>query len=227
MWKLCVCPQISAFTTDLVLSLIIPTSPLKLKVSTNWDLTFFPTWTYATSCECPKRLTMPWSHTFPRMIVPITGHLVSGAVLTQAILNEKCLIPDSSPDFSKCVKTQHKMNSSVFFLFRSHVASSDLLWPLHAAVEMFLPPRGATPRPSPSAAVLIDWSSETLVTSCRHQLSGGRTYIANACIQFSTISRHRWKWLKILIFFFLWLRWGNLKMKTFFFFFFLKAANQN
>lgn len=41
MWKLCVCPQISAFTTDLVLSLIIPTSPLKLRVSTNWDLTFF------------------------------------------------------------------------------------------------------------------------------------------------------------------------------------------
>lgn len=121
------------------------------------------------------------------------------------------------------------MKPSVFFLFVLtwlQTASSDSVCPFHVTVWwMFVSPHGATLHLPPSAVVLIDSSSETLLTCYRHQLTGCCLYIADACVQFSTISCHRWKWLKILIFFFFFFdSGGEVDIWRIFFF---KAANQN
>lgn len=135
----CVCdPKISTLKTDLVLSLMMPTSPFQNKGIHRLRFDLFPTWTYATSCECPKRLTMPWLRTFPCMIVPITSHLVSRAVFESSNRERNALFQILPQTFLKDIKTRYKIDSSIFLLFHSRVASSDPLWSSHAAVLMFL-----------------------------------------------------------------------------------------
>lgn len=177
-----------------------------MKVSTNSDSAFcffLQPPTYATSCECPKRLMMPWLHTFPCVVVPNENHLVSRAVLNQAIVEWNAL-------FRILSLLRLGTRWSQAFSFGLFVASDGIIrlgrrpFPTcYGVVDLFVCTQGDRA----SAVVLLDSSSETLLACYRHQLSGCCIYIANACIQFPTISRHRWKWLKV--FFFLRLRWGS------------------
>lgn len=73
--------------------------------------------------------------------------------------------------------------------------------------------------PPTLSVVLKDWPSETLLPL---QTSAQRTlYVYHKRLRpLSSISRHRWKWLKFWVFFIciFWLRWGDWNMKIFFFF---------
>lgn len=73
--------------------------------------------------------------------------------------------------------------------------------------------------PPTLSVVLKDWPSETLLPL---QTSAQRTlYVYHKRLRpLSSISRHRWKWLKFWVFFIciFWLRWGDWNMKFFVFF---------
>lgn len=167
VWKLCVCdPKISTLKTDLVPSLTMPTSPFQNKSIHRLRFDLFPTWTYATSCECPKRLTMPWLHTFPCMIVPITGHLVSRAVFESSNRERNALfqiLPQTF--FKKMLRLGTRWIQAFSFCFVLTWHHQARWGPHRLQCWCFCP--------SPSAAVLIDWSSETPPTCSRRRLSGG------------------------------------------------------
>lgn len=149
---------------------------------------------HTTFCECPKRLTIPWSHTFLCVVVPNTNHLVSRAVLIQAIAEWNALFKILPPKtFYFNIKTQYKRKPSIFYVFCSHMASDGII--TLVLLDLF---RLHTERPAllPLLHRLILWNSPVTDISSVDAVCKSLTPASS----FSTISRHRWKWLKILFF---------------------------
>lgn len=86
-----------------------------------WLLLFFSVSAlFPLFCECPKRLMMLRLRTFLCTVAPIASHLVSGALLNQAIVERNALfkIPPHPRSKSENVWTQYKMKPIPYpFLF--------------------------------------------------------------------------------------------------------------
>lgn len=106
----------------------------------------------------------------------------------------KCLIQDTSPKtFYFNIKTQYKRKPSIFYVFCSHMASDGII--TLVLLDLF---RLHTERPAllPLLHRLILWNSPVTDISSVDAVCKSLTPASS----FSTISRHRWKWLKILFF---------------------------